>query len=97
MPYFYNKNNRITLSGYISQIRTEEKYIEIDLIVSRPVSVKGAKTYTDNICVYVSPFDLRNFVINNLKNGSVINVKGELRSWADGSYKVCAGEIVLKG
>ncbi len=99
MP-FKNPNNRCSLSGYVSNIceyTPGAKSIELDIVVERPSYIKGGKSFSDLIRIYISDPVLLKFVSSSVKKGSIINAKGELRSWIDGSYKIAAYELTMKG
>jgi len=97
---FNNRNNRCSISGYvsnISEIIPNMKSIELDVMVERPATIKGGKTFSDKIRVYICDYLILKFVIDSVKKGNVINVKGELRQWNDGTYKIAANDLTMKG
>lgn len=95
---FKSKNNNVRLNGFVNtdpQISNISQYaIEFQLAVPRPVS-KGERQYHDFVCVYVSDYSTVKFCKENLQKGKTICVKGELRKFKDGSYKVCSSDVTL--
>ena len=92
---FNNKNNRITVKGFLStDIKPcENGYaITFNLKVARPTEA-GKRPFYDEFTIYVCD---RQNVANcsaNLTQGMSVSVKGELRKWYDNSYKICASEV----
>lgn len=95
MP-FANKNNRITVKGFLTTDIMPDKSndfaITFDLKVARPHEA-GKKEYYDVFTIYVAD---RQNIANcqaNLVKGMSVSVTGELRKWFDGTYKICVNKI----
>lgn len=93
---FTNKNNQITVKGIVfSDILPVENCsyaITFKVKVLRPTEVGKEQRY-DVFDIYVNDRQNVNNVKNNLTRGLGVKVKGELRSWIDGSFKICAAKI----
>lgn len=97
---FKNPNNRCSLSGYVATIgefKDGQKSIDLEIGVSRPPQCKGGKPSSDYIPVYVNDPTIIKFIMENIKKGSIVNIKGELRKWNDGTFKIAAYEVLMKG
>lgn len=95
---FKSKTNSVKLIGYVNtepKISDVSQYaVEFQMAVPRPVS-KGERQFYDFICIYVSENSTVKFCKENLQKGKTIVVKGELRKFKDGSFKVCSSDITL--
>ena len=95
---FKSKTNSVKLAGYVNtepQISDVSQYtVEFQMAVPRPAS-KGERQYHDCVCVFVSDYSTVKFCKENLQNGKTICVKGELRKFKDGSFKVCSSDVTL--
>lgn len=91
---FNNSGNRVRLNGFItSDIETTSAYsIEFRLAVPRKAK-RGEQSFNDVFTVYANESSTITFVKNHLKKGSVVIVKGELRTFSDKSIKVTLWSI----
>ena len=93
---FYNKNNKITLKGFlVTDIVSDEQNdfaLIFDMKVARPHEA-GKREYYDVFTIYVA--DRQNVAMcrANLIKGMSVQVVGELRKWFDGSYRVCVNKL----
>ena len=74
---FTNKNNKITVKGFLSSNITEVP------------NSSYALTFMINVCDNKNATNAR----ANLTTGVSVKVTGELRIWHDGSYRICANDI----
>ena len=96
MSIFNSKNNRCKLIGFlvsdITQSKDYENVIEFKLRVNRPL-VSNKPQYYDEFIIYVSDRQNVSICKECLKRGRGAEVKGEMRSWFDGTIRLCASEI----
>ncbi|WP_124098202.1 single-stranded DNA-binding protein [Ruminococcus sp. Marseille-P6503] len=95
MP-FNSKDNRITVRGIvysnIEPVENNNYAITFKVKIMRPAEV-GKEQRFDIFDVYVCDRQNVNNVLNNLTRGLGVSVKGELRTWFDGTFKICANKI----
>ena len=91
-----NNANRCTLKGYvISELKKVEKNdnaIEFTVKVPRPHEVSKS-LYYDKIDCYVCDRQNVSICKNNLFKGIGVEIKGELRQWFDGTFKVLVHDV----
>lgn len=56
---------------------------------------KASKSFNDVFTVYVNEESTISFARNHLRKGSVIVVKGELRTFKDNNVKICSSDITI--
>lgn len=56
---------------------------------------KGEQSFNDVFTVYVNEESTISFTRNHLRKGSVIVVKGELRTFKDNNVKICSSDITI--
>lgn len=95
MP-FNNKNNRITIKGFLSSelqpVENNDYSITFLVKVARPAA-SGKRTYYDEFCIYCADRQNVNNCKANLTKGMSVKIVGELRVWYDGTYKICASNV----
>lgn len=95
---FNSKANRCTLKGFL--VTNVEKYentdyaITFSICVPRPTTV-GKKPQYDRFDVYISEKSLVENCKQSLSKGKNVVVKGEMRNWIDGSFKLCASTVQI--
>lgn len=57
--------------------------------------LKGEQSFNDVFTVYVNEESTISFTRNHLRKGSVIVVKGELRTFKDNNVKICSSDITI--
>ena len=93
---FTNKNNKITVKGFLSSNITEVPNsiyaLTFMIKVPRPAQQDRRIIY-DEFMVYVCDNKNATNARANLTTGVSVKVTGELRIWHDGSYRICANDI----
>lgn len=93
---FNNSSNKIRIIGFlVSEVKIINAYaIEFLIAVPRKVK-KGEQSFNDVFTVYVNEESTISFARNHLRKGSVIVVKGELRTFKDNNVKICSSDITI--
>lgn len=93
---FNNSANKVRLIGFIvGEIKSSNAFsVEFSLAVPRKAK-RGEQSFNDVFSVYVNESSTIYFVKNHLTKGSVIVVKGELRTFTDKSIKICSSDITI--
>ncbi|WP_178182326.1 hypothetical protein [uncultured Ruminococcus sp.] len=93
---FNNKNNRITVKGFLSSELKEIPNASFALTFMIKVprnSEKKKRVIYDEFTIYVCDIKNATLAKTNLTTGVSVKVTGELRVWHDGTYKICANDI----
>lgn len=93
---FNNSSNKIRIIGFlVSEVKILNAYaIEFLIAVPRKAK-KGEQSFNDVFTVYVNEESTISFTRNHLRKGSVIVVKGELRTFKDNNVKICSSNITI--
>ena len=90
---FNNSSNKVRVIGFIvSDIKNLSAYA-IEFLIAVPRKAK--KGFNDVFTVYVNEESTISFTRNHLRKGSVIVVKGELRTFKDNNVKICSSDITI--
>ena len=88
---FNNSSNKVRVIGFIvSDIKNLSAYA-IEFLIAVPRKAKKGDVFT----VYVNEESTISFARNHLRKGSVIVVKGELRTFKDNNVKICSSDITI--
>ena len=93
---FNNSSNKIRIIGFlVSEVKIINAYA-IEFLISVPRKVKkGEQGFNDVFTVYANEASTISFAKNHLHKGSVIVVKGELRTFKDNNVKICSSDITI--
>lgn len=93
---FNNSSNKVRVIGFIvSDIKNLSAYVIEFLIAVPRKTKKGEQSFNDVFTVYVNEESTISFTRNHLRKGSVIVVKGELRTFKDNNVKICSSDITI--
>lgn len=93
---FNNSSNKVRVIGFIvSDIKNLSAYAIEFLIAAPRKAKKGEQSFNDVFTVYVNEESTISFARNHLRKGSVIVVKGELRTFKDNNVKICSSDITI--
>lgn len=93
---FSNSSNKARLIGFIlTDIKEISPYaVEFDLAVPRKAK-RGEQSFNDVFTIYVNESSTVTFTKQHLKKGSVVIVKGEIRTFKDKVIKICSSDISI--
>ena len=93
---FNNSGNRVRVTGFISSDITSQSAYSIEFKLAVPRKAKrGEESFNDVFTVYANESSTITFAKNHLKKGSVVIVKGELRTFNKGTIKICSSDITI--
>lgn len=95
---FNNSSNRIKVVGFILTdiVSVSPFAIEFDIAVSRKAK-RGEESVNDIFRVYSNENSIISFARSHLKKGTVVCVKGELRTFGEEkkTVKICSSDIAI--